>query len=154
MMTSACTRLWPQFFILGGQVAYVAEVGEPIKAPNGETDARLRVVYSNGTERNLLLRSLQRALYKDEGGRRITEPNAGPLFADTIDDEDLASGTLYVVRSKSEEPYVAEHRELLHRSGSPAERFRHALPMPDSMRRSCSPMSRWLPPTACSTSTA
>ena len=37
----------------------------------------------NGTESNLLLRSLQRALYKDEGGRRITEPNAGPLFADT-----------------------------------------------------------------------
>jgi hypothetical protein len=106
-----------QFFILGGQVAYVAEVGETIKAPNGETDARLRVVYSNGTESNLLLRSLQRALYKDEGGRRITEPNAGPLFADTSDDEDLASGTIYVLRSKSDEPYVAEHRELLHKIG-------------------------------------
>ena len=47
------------FFILGGQIAYVADVGEPIKAPNGEIDARLRVVYSNGTESNLLLRSLQ-----------------------------------------------------------------------------------------------
>ena len=106
-----------QFFILGGQVAYVADVGEPMRAPNGETDARLRVVYSNGTESNLLLRSLQRALYKDEGGRRITEPNAGPLFADTRDDEDLASGTIYVLRSKSDEPYVAEHRELLHKIG-------------------------------------
>ncbi|WP_375449397.1 GIY-YIG nuclease family protein [uncultured Devosia sp.] len=106
-----------QFFILGGQVAYVAEVGEPIKAPNGETDARLRVVYSNGTESNLLLRSLQRALYKDDGGRRITEPNAGPLFADTRDDEDLASGTIYVLRSKSDEPYVARHRDLLHKIG-------------------------------------
>src|SRR3546814_7471239 len=55
-----------QFFILGGQVAYVAEVGETFRAPNGESDARLRVIYSNGTESNLLLRSLQRALYKDE----------------------------------------------------------------------------------------
>ena len=71
-----------QFFILGGQTAYVAEVGEPIKAPNGETDARLRVIYSNGTESDLLLRSLQRALYKDDAGRRITEPRAGPLFDD------------------------------------------------------------------------
>ncbi len=106
-----------QFFILGGQVAYVAGVGQQIKAPNGETDARLRVIYSNGTESNLLLRSLQRALYKDEGGRRITEPNAGPLFADTSDDEDLASGTIYVLRSKSDEPYVAEHRDLLHKIG-------------------------------------
>ena len=50
------------FFILGGQTVYVAEVGEPIRAPNGEMDARLRAIYSNGTESNLLLRSLQRAL--------------------------------------------------------------------------------------------
>lgn len=106
-----------QFFILGGQVAYVAEVGETIKAPNGETDARLRVVYSNGTESNLLLRSLQRALYKDEGGRRITEPDAGPLFADSSNDDDLASGTIYVLRSKSEEPYVVQNRGLLHKIG-------------------------------------
>jgi hypothetical protein len=62
-----------QFFILGGQTAYVAEVGDSFMAPNGETDARLRVIYSNGTESNLLLRSLQRALYKDEAGRRTYE---------------------------------------------------------------------------------
>jgi hypothetical protein len=106
-----------QFFILGGQVAYVAEVGEPIKAPNGETDARLRLVYSNGTESNLLLRSLQRALYKDEGGRRITEPNAGPLFSQVVSEDDLASGLIYVLRSKSDEPYVTQNRELLHKIG-------------------------------------
>ncbi|WDR06667.1 GIY-YIG nuclease family protein [Devosia rhodophyticola] len=116
-----------QFFILSGQVAYVAEVGETIKAPNGETDARLRVVYSNGTESNLLLRSLQRALYKDEGGRRITEPNAGPLFADTNEDDDLASGTIYVLRSKSDEPYVAQHRELLHKIGVTGGDVQHRI---------------------------
>ena len=48
------------FFILGGQLAYVAEVGDTIRAPNGESDARLRVIYANGTESNLLRRSLQR----------------------------------------------------------------------------------------------
>ena len=106
-----------QFFILGGQTAYVAEVGEPIKAPNGETDARLRVVYSNGTESDLLLRSLQRALYKDEAGRRITEPNAGPLFDDQTDESDQASGTIYVLRSKADHPLVAENREILHKIG-------------------------------------
>lgn len=106
-----------QFFILGGQTAYVAEVGEPIKAPNGETDARLRVIYSNGTESDLLLRSLQRALYKDEAGRRITEPSAGPLFDDQTDDADQASGTIYVLRSKSDHPLVAANREILHKIG-------------------------------------
>ena len=106
-----------QFFILGGQTAYVAEVGEPIKAPNGETDARLRVIYSNGTESDLLLRSLQRALYKDEAGRRITEPSAGPLFDGQAGDGDQASGTIYVLRSKSEHPLVAANREILHKIG-------------------------------------
>jgi hypothetical protein len=106
-----------QFFILGGQTAYVAEVGEPIKAPNGESDARLRVIYSNGTESDLLLRSLQRALYKDEAGRRITEPTAGPLFADQNDEGDEASGIVYVLRSKSAAPEIAAHREVLHKIG-------------------------------------
>lgn len=106
-----------EFFILGGQTVYVAEVGETIKAPNGETDARLRVIYSNGTESNLLLRSLQRALYKDEAGRRITEPTAGPLFTDEAAEDDLASGTIYVLRSKSDHPIVAERRNVLHKIG-------------------------------------
>lgn len=106
-----------QFFILGGQTALVAEVGETIKAPNGENDARLRVIYSNGTESNLLLRSFQRALYKDEAGRRITDPTAGPLFADQSEDGDEASGIVYVLRSKSENPAVAAHRNVLHKIG-------------------------------------
>lgn len=106
-----------QLFILGGQIAYVAEVGETFRAPNGETDARLRVVYSNGTESNLLRRSLQRALYKDEAGRRITEPAAGPLFAEDCDGDDQASGTIYVLRSKSDHPLVVANREVLHKIG-------------------------------------
>jgi len=106
-----------QFFILGGQTAYVSEVGEPIKAPNGETDARLRVIYSNGTESDLLLRSLQRALYKDEAGRRITEPSAGPLFDGQTSESDQASGTIYVLRSNSDHPVVLENRAVLHKIG-------------------------------------
>ena len=106
-----------QFFILGGQTVYVAEVGEPIKAPNGESDARLRLIYSNGTESNLLRRSLQRALYKDDAGRRITDADAGPLFCETLEPEDIESGTIYVLRSHSSHPFVAEHRELIHKIG-------------------------------------
>jgi len=103
-------------FILSGQVVYVVHVGEPIKAPNGEQDARLRVIYSNGTESDILRRSLQRALYKDEAGRRITD-FGGPLFSSVSDDEDLASGTIYVLKSKSSDPVVSQHRTILHKIG-------------------------------------
>jgi len=106
-----------QFFIVGGQIAYIAEVGETIKAPNGEFDARLRIIYSNGTENNLLRRSMQRALYKDEAGRRITEGNAGPLFGTQSDENDTESGTIYVLRSLSDRPEIAENRQVLHKIG-------------------------------------
>lgn len=108
------------FFILSGQFVYVAEVGETIKAPNGESDARLRVIYSNGTESNILRRSLQRALYKDstgQKGRRLTDPDAGPLFSGNWEDDDIESGTIYVLRSLSNHPFVVEHRELIHKIG-------------------------------------
>ena len=105
------------YFILGGQLAYVAEVGEPIKAPNGASDARLRVIYSNGTESDLLLRSLQRALYKDESGRRVTDPDLGPLFSGDWENTDEESGTIYVLRSQSNHPFIAGHRELIHKIG-------------------------------------
>lgn len=105
------------YFIVGGQLAYVAEVGDTIKAPNGESDARLRVIYANGTESNLLRRSLQRALYKDETGRRLSDPDMGPLFGGQAESDDIESGTIYVLRSKSNHPFVAEHRELIHKIG-------------------------------------
>jgi T5orf172 domain len=105
------------FFIVGGQLAYVAEVGKEIKAPNGEGDARLRVVYANGTESNLLRRSLQRALYKDESGRRLTDTDMGPLFGDQAEPDDVHTGTIYVLRSLSNNPFVAQHRELIHKIG-------------------------------------
>jgi hypothetical protein len=106
-----------RFFIVGGQKAYVAEMGEIEITAHGRTDARLRVIFDNGTESNMLMRSLQRALNKDDAGRRITEPVAGPLFSDQPQEGDEASGTIYVLRSKSEHPMVAANRELIHKIG-------------------------------------
>ena len=105
------------YFIVGGQLAYVAEVGETIKAAYGRNDARLRVIYANGTESNLLRRSLERALYKDDTGRRLTDPDMGPLFGDAPESDDIETGTIYVLRSLSSHPFVAEHRELIHKIG-------------------------------------
>ncbi|MBX9747289.1 MAG: GIY-YIG nuclease family protein [Hyphomonadaceae bacterium] len=106
-----------RFYIVGGQKAYVAAMEEPKSNEHGTLDARLRVIFDNGTESNLLMRSLQKALQQDETGRRILETSAGPLFADEADDDDLASGFIYVLRSKSDLPAVAAHRDVLHKIG-------------------------------------
>ena len=105
------------FFILGGQFAYVAEMGDQYRTPNNEINARLRVIYSNATESDLLLRSLQRALYKDNTGRRLTDTDMGPLFGDAPEPDDIETGTIYVLRSVSNHPFIAEHRELIHKIG-------------------------------------
>lgn len=113
------------WFIVGGQKAYVADMDEIYVNAQGRTDARLRVIFDNGTESNMLMRSLQRALHKDEAGRRISDPEAGPLFvreertpfSGQLDEEDSASGTIYVLRSKSDHPTVAANRDVLHKIG-------------------------------------
>jgi len=107
-----------QFFIVQGQIAYIAQVGEEFQTQYDRRDSRLRVIYDNGTESDLLLRSFQRALHRDETARIITTTDNGPLFApqEPVGDE-LASGTIYVLRSKSEQPEIAAHRDVLHKIG-------------------------------------
>jgi T5orf172 domain len=106
-----------RFYILGGQKAFVAAMEEPFTNEQGKIDARLRVIFDNGTESNLLMRSFQKALQQDPAGRRIVEPAAGPLFADQNEEGDESSGIIYVLRSKSDHPIVAVHRDVLHKIG-------------------------------------
>ena len=110
------------WFILGGQKLLVASVGKEFINDYGRKDSRLRVIYDNETESALLIRSLQKALKMDEAGRRIVHTSAGPLFdtplfADIKEDNDQASGTVYVLRSKSNHPLISEHRKIVHKIG-------------------------------------
>ncbi len=106
-----------EYFIVQGQIAYVAEVGEGFRTQYDRRDSRLRVIYDNSTESNLLMRSFQRALHRDAAGRLISNPDMGPLFAEEPANDDLASGTIYVLRSKSDHPVVAATREVLLKIG-------------------------------------
>ena len=106
-----------RYFIVGGQIAVVAEKGEVYVNAQNMSEARLRVIFDNGTESNMLMRSLQRALHKDDLGRRITDPVAGPLFGGEKQEGDNESGTIYVLRSKSEHPAIAANRDVIHKIG-------------------------------------
>ena len=107
-------------FVLGGQKALVAEVGERYINDNGNRDARLRVVYDNATQSRLLLRSLVKALTQDDASRRILPSDAAPppLFsASEFDESDTGAGFIYALRSQSVEPFLAAHRETIHKLG-------------------------------------
>jgi hypothetical protein len=106
-----------RFFVVGGHKAYVAEKGEVFSNEQGRRDARLRVIFDNGTESGMLMRSLQRALHHDEAGRRITEPDVGPLFGNQAGEGDTESGTIYVLRSKSDHPTIRANRDVIHKIG-------------------------------------
>ena len=83
-------------FILDGQKLLVADMGEPFLSDYGRPNRRLRVVYDNGTESDLLVRSLQRALNKDKASRRIVTPDLGPLFSGEAGEGDLSTGHISV----------------------------------------------------------
>ncbi len=105
------------WFIVNGQKAYIAEVSKERIHGFDKNDYRLRVIFDNKTESDLLLRSMQKALYVDDASRRIVSLSAGPLFDGNAEDEDTASGTIYVLRSKSEHPTIVENRNLIHKIG-------------------------------------
>ena len=105
-----------RFFILKGQMAYIAERGEDIKATGKNIfDARLRVIFDNGTESNLLMRSLQRSFNEPKNNARaISVPNAGPLFGNEKENQ---TGTIYVLRSKSNLPEIMPIRDAILKIG-------------------------------------
>ena len=99
------------FFILHGVMVYVSEVGEKVKK-GGKINAKLHCIFENGTESNMLLRSLATELYKDEGGRRVLNPDDLFSEAEKVTEEDEATGYVYVLSSLSDDPQIKEIKNL------------------------------------------
>lgn len=106
-----------RFYVLNGVMLYVVSIGEFYVDRIGETNAKMHVVYENGTEnKSLLFRGLASSLYaKKRHGRMVT---------DLVDDETLAesfgaeftTGYIYVLKSLSTDPEIMK-LENLHKIG-------------------------------------
>ena len=102
-------------------------MGEPFTGVDGRNEHRLRVIFDNGVESNQLMHSLQKRLWDDETGRRITDISMGPLFDDQPQEDDVASGVIYVCRSQSDHPLIKQNRGNIHKIGVTGKDPSHRL---------------------------
>jgi soluble cytochrome b562 len=105
-----------RFFIRKGLLTYVAEKAE-MTTRGGKRDHRLRIIFSNGTESDPLLSSFRKALADDPTARIIHRHGLGPLDPEWEADKLELTGTIYVARSLSTEPQIADISRILHKIG-------------------------------------
>lgn len=99
------------FFVLGGVMCFVAEVGEDVDLVVGgkpKQKQRLRVVFENGTESRMYKQSLMTRMYEQQGQ---VLARAG-VDASEVFDADVESGHVYVLKSLSEDPAISGLEDL------------------------------------------
>lgn len=104
------------FFIRNGLLAYIAEKTE-MSSRSGSRDHRLRIIFSNGTESDPLMSSFRKSLNEDKTARVIQREGLGPLDQRWQSDSPDISGTIYVARSLSTDPAIAEVSNILYKIG-------------------------------------
>ncbi|MCT3941376.1 GIY-YIG nuclease family protein [Elizabethkingia anophelis] len=78
-------------------------------------DGRTRIIFENGTESNMLYRSLAKAIYN--GGKMITETDEdseNELYnnSNLVDKEDVETGWIYILKTLSTNPKIQEISDL------------------------------------------
>ncbi len=98
------------FFVLKGVVGYVASVGK-LKREKNKTNARLHCIFENGTQSDMLLRSLSAELYKD--GKIVSQLNEEIEDSlSQISKEDKLNGYIYILKSKSDDEIIKNIENL------------------------------------------
>ena len=94
-------------FILDGMVGYVENFGKDRIGTSGYSDPRLRLIFDNKTESNILLSTLNKRLYTDPNGMRII-PSADDFtdFDNPDTQKRTRTGQVYILRSLSDNPIV------------------------------------------------
>ena len=101
------------FFVLGGVMLFVSEVGErdyKVSGGSYRSRERLRVIFENGTESSMYRTSLAIRLAEQNG--RAVVPADHALSLDELGDADIETGHIYVLRSLSSDPQIAGLEDL------------------------------------------
>ena len=79
------------------------------------TDGRTRCVFENGTESNMLMRSVEKILYDNGNAVTVNSDDEVEEFMENfsnITEEDKEAGYIYVLSSKSTDPKIREIKNL------------------------------------------
>lgn len=92
------------YFVINGVLGYLETVFDLVKDKNSKFDGRIYCVFENGTESNMLFRSLGKMLY--DNGQLISSSNSEILAEfntsfNQITNEDNSTGYIYILKSKS-----------------------------------------------------
>jgi hypothetical protein len=103
------------FSVLGGILVYYEKIGKTYKDKAGKIDGRTHTIFENGMESNLLFRSLIKGLF--ENGFSVTEnrDKIGQKFVEEmsgITGDDIESGYIYILKSRSSDLRIAEIQNL------------------------------------------
>lgn len=100
------------FFILNGLVGYVASVGERLEEYSSY-NARLHLIFENGTEMHMLYLSLTHGLVRDKEGRKV-QLNGHSLLPSN---EAIPTGLVYVLATLSTDPALIPYKQNLYKIG-------------------------------------
>ena len=114
------------FFIHRGLLVYIAEKTE-LSRRSGKPDHRLRIIFSNGMENDPLSSSFRKALAADKTARIVERAGFGRLDPEWNQDNMTVTGTVYVARSLSKEPEIAEVSQILHKVGVTSQDVRRRI---------------------------
>ncbi|MBQ7870363.1 MAG: GIY-YIG nuclease family protein [Prevotella sp.] len=102
------------YFIEDGMVGFLAGFEDQGINMHGNRDGRTRVIYENGTESDIKYKTITKNLsvtgYSVVNCSDISDEELIRSF--TINDNDIESGTIYVLRSKSVLPEIASIKNL------------------------------------------
>lgn len=104
------------FFIADGLMGYIdmLDIGNRQIKNRVRKDGRSRVIYEDGTESNILFRTIGKNIARN--GYIVTELNDGTeldaLLGPSITEDDIAHGWIYVLRSKSTDERIASVKDL------------------------------------------
>ncbi len=102
-----------RFFVVSGVLVYLAKIHKLQKDSNHKVDGRTRCIYDNGTESDILLRTLGKSLFIDGYTVSANVEEEGFLEQQfNISDKDIATGCIYVLKSKSTDPDITKYRNL------------------------------------------